>query len=313
MQKIEINSGKDTDELYNAAFVVTDDNLDRIYGALLPKNRLVVKAGESSKTLYNVDKIASAMLKSGVKRTDRVAAFGGGMVGDLLGFTASVYMRGINWSFVPTSLLAMADSCIGGKTAVNVGLVKNAVGSFSLPDVFLETKYLRTLPKREYESGMGEIVKTSLLDAELFDFMHGKFDELQAIKHCVRVKSAITEKDMFDKGSRRSLNLGHTVGHAVEILSGMSHGMSVLIGLRLEMLMMRDSIPHDFFYEIQSYIGKYISECELRFDAEAVAVIASSDKKNGDGIDIVYPVGLGKVEEAQLSDKEFVKLLKGAM
>lgn len=313
MQKIAINSGGEMDEMYRSAFIVTDENLDRIYGGLLPKNRLVVKAGERSKSLTNVEKIASAMLKRGVKRSDKVVAFGGGMVGDLLGFTASVYMRGIKWSFIPTSLLAMADSCIGGKTAVNIGFIKNAVGSFSLPDVFIETKYLHTLPKSEYESGMGEIVKMSLLDAELFDFMHGAFKEVDAIRHCVRVKSDIVKRDMYDKDVRKALNLGHTVGHAVEILSGMPHGKSVLVGMRLELLMLRDFIPHNFFYELQAYINGYLPNVSYNFDAEAVAVIASSDKKNEDGISVMYPVAIGDVREARLSKSEFLRLIKEAM
>ena len=313
MQKILINSGEDIGELYKAKFVLTDDNVNKIYGPLLPKNKFVIKAGEDSKTLFSVEKIADAMLKFGVKRGDKVVAFGGGMIGDILGFTASVYMRGIEWSFIPTTLLAMADSSVGGKTGVNVGLIKNAVGSFSMPDTFIETKYLNTLPKREYESGMGEIVKMSLLDQDLYNFMHGTFNEVEAIKKCVKIKSDIVQKDMTDKGARKALNMGHTVGHAIEMITGLSHGKSVLIGLRLEMLMLRDLLEHNFFYELQSYIAKYAGNTPINFDAQAVTVIASSDKKNGDGISIMYPRAIGDIQEVVLSQKEFLYLLKGAM
>lgn len=313
MQKILLNSGLDNETLFKAKFVLTDDNLDRIYGPLLPENRLVIKAGEGSKNLKTVERAAEMMLRLGVKRGDTVAAFGGGVVGDILGFVASVYMRGIKWSFVPTSLLAMADSSIGGKTGVNVGLIKNAVGSFSMPDTFIETKYLRTLPKREYESGMGEIVKMSLLDADFFSFMHGKFDEVEAIKRCVQIKSDIVTRDMNDYGARKALNMGHTVGHAVEMLTGLSHGMSVLIGLRLELLMVRDLIDHDFFYELQAYLSGFIGERKFNFDAQAVTVIASSDKKNTDGISIMYPRSFGDVAEEILSPEEFSRRLKEAL
>ncbi len=313
MQKIAINSGGEMNEIYRSALVVTDENVNRIYGGMLPQNKCVIGAGEANKTLLSVEKIAAAMIKCGVKRSDRITAFGGGMIGDVAGFAASVYMRGIEWSFVPTTLLAMADSCVGGKTAVNVGLVKNAIGSFSLPDVFIETKYLNTLPRREYESGMGEIVKMSLLDPLLYEFMQGKFNAETAIKHCVRLKSAIVEKDMYDHGARKALNLGHTVGHAVEVLSGMPHGTSVLVGLRLELLMLRDYIPHNFFYELQAYINKYLPELRYNFDAEAVAVIAMSDKKNVDGISIMYPVSIGEIREAALDRRTFIRLLREAM
>lgn len=313
MQKILINSGKEMDELYEASFVVTDSNLHKIYGGLLPKDTFVIKAGEESKTLYTVDKIANAMLKHGVKRGDKIAAFGGGMVGDIVGFTAATYMRGINWSFVPTSLLAMADSSIGGKTGVNVGSVKNAVGAYSMPDTFIETKYLHTLAKDEYESGMGEIVKTSILDSELYEFMHGKFDETEAIKKCVKIKSEIVEKDFTDEGARRALNMGHTVGHAIEMLTGMPHGKCVLIGMRLEMLMLRDLMPDMLLYELQIYLDKYIGKQQLNIDAEAVASLAMSDKKNDKGISIMYPVAIGTIKEAVLNKKDFLRLIKGAL
>ena len=312
MQNIYINSGKETEVLFDADFVLTDDNLYRIYGPMLPKDTVVMQAGEENKNLRTVDFIVNKMLAKGVKRSSKVVAFGGGVVGDTLGFAASIYMRGIKWIFVPTSLLAMADSSIGGKTGVNVGYVKNAVGSFSMPDTYIETKYLRTLPSREYQSGMGEIIKTSLLDRDLFDFMQGKFDEIEAIKRCVKIKSEIVNKDFKDNGARKALNIGHTVGHAVEMLTGLSHGQSVLIGLRLEMLMMRDYIEHDFFYEVQQYLSGYITQ-NVSLRAEDVMRLASSDKKNNDGISIMYASNVGEVKEAMLSEEEFLRLLKGAL
>ena len=312
MQNIYINSGKETEVLFDADFVLTDDNLYRIYGPMLPKDTVVMQAGEENKNLRTVDFIVNKMLAKGVKRSSKVVAFGGGVVGDTLGFAASIYMRGIKWIFVPTSLLAMADSSIGGKTGVNVGYVKNAVGSFSMPDTYIETKYLRTLPSREYQSGMGEIIKTSLLDRDLFDFMQGKFDEIEAIKRCVKIKSEIVNKDFKDNGARKALNIGHTVGHAVEMLTGLSHGQSVLIGLRLEMLMMRDYIEHDFFYEAQQYLSGYITQ-NVSLRAEDVMRLASSDKKNNDGISIMYASNVSEVKEAMLSEEEFLRLLKGAL
>lgn len=312
MQNIFINSGKETEVLFDADFVLTDDNLFRIYGPMLPKGTVVMKSGEDNKNLRTVDFIVSQMLAKGVKRSGKVVAFGGGVVGDTLGFAASVYMRGVKWSFVPTSLLAMADSSIGGKTGVNVGFVKNAVGSFSMPDTYIETKYLRTLPSREYQSGMGEIVKTSLLNQDMYDFMQGEFDETEAIKRCVKIKSEIVNKDFKDSGARKALNIGHTVGHAIEMLTGLSHGQSVLIGLRLEMLMMRDYIEHDFFYEAQQYLSSYIKH-RVSLRAEDVMRIASSDKKNGDGISVMYASRIGEVKEAVITQDEFLRLLKGAL
>lgn len=308
MQKIVINSGEALNRLKECKLVLTDDNLYSLYKDKLPEC-FVIPHGEGSKTLDKAKDILAEMAYRGVKRNDYVGAFGGGVVGDLLGFVASIYMRGISWINVPTSLLAMADSSIGGKTAVNLGDIKNAVGTFHLSETYIETSFLDTLDESEYQSGMGEIIKTSCLDKTLFDMLQCGADVEQLVSRCATVKSTICENDFRDRGVRKCLNMGHTVGHAIELITGLKHGVCVAIGLMLETLMVRERINEPFFYELQVRLARFIKDVTLP-PAEKIAEIATHDKKNECGISIVFPVNVGKYEEISLSKEEFAARLK---
>lgn len=308
VQKIVIDSGEAFNKLKECKLVLTDDNLYPLYKDKLPEC-FVIPAGEKSKTLDSAKEILNEMAYRGIKRSDCVGAFGGGVVGDLLGFAASIYMRGIRWINVPTSLLAMADSSIGGKTAVNLGDIKNAIGTFHLSETYIETSFLDTLPEAEYESGMGEIIKTSCLDPTLFDMMQAGADIKQLISRCVTIKNNICDNDFMDKGVRRCLNIGHTVGHAIELVTGLKHGVCVTIGLKLETLMMRERISEPFFYELQVRLSRFIKDIDFP-DVEKITEIAMHDKKNDSGIDVIFPVDVGKYEEVTLSKEEFAQRLK---
>ena len=203
----------------------------------------------------------------------------------------------------------MADSSIGGKTAVNLGDIKNAIGTFHLSETYIETSFLDTLPEAEYESGMGEIIKTSCLDPTLFDMMQAGADIKQLISRCVTIKNNICDNDFMDKGVRRCLNIGHTVGHAIELVTGLKHGVCVTIGLKLETLMMRERISEPFFYELQVRLSRFIKDVDFP-DVEKITEIAMHDKKNDSGIDVIFPVDVGKYEEVTLSKEEFAQRLK---
>jgi len=199
----------------------------------------MIKAGEESKNLDEWKKILSELAAAKFTRDDLVVALGGGVVGDLAGFVASTYMRGIDWIQIPTSLLAMVDSSIGGKTGVDLGHFKNIVGSFWQPlEVFVNLKVLNTLPSKWIEDGLGEVLKYSLLGAgfdsfELLDLV--KLEVIQTIvKKCIALKASVVKMDEHDKnGARACLNLGHTLGHALEKESkfDISHGIGVMLGL----------------------------------------------------------------------------------
>lgn len=222
--------------------IVTDENVAPLYSDVVVSQYpdasvYVVPAGEESKSFVNAEKIANALAEKGFTRQDYVFALGGGVVGDLAGFVSSIYMRGIPYVQIPTSLLAGIDSSVGGKTAVNIAYGKNLVGRVYPPSaVVFDLNTLDTLPEHFYLDGMGEAIKYALLDGEIFGIMErSPADPSEWIDRCILYKKAIVEQDENESGLRRLLNLGHSFGHAVERESGLTvtHGIAVAQGLRM--------------------------------------------------------------------------------
>lgn len=214
---------------YADVLIVTDANVARLYG-IEGDNVLVLPAGEQTKSFSYLQMVWRWFLAKGLHRNGRVVAVGGGVVGDLVGFAASVFMRGVSLTHVPTTLLAQIDSSIGGKTAINLCGVKNVVGSFVDADTVIDTSFLQTLPQEQLQSGYGEVLKYRMLS----DSIDGLTDLDDIIKACVDFKCKICAQDKLDTGSRRVLNLGHTVGHAMELQLGIPHGIAVANGLYYE-------------------------------------------------------------------------------
>lgn len=227
-------------------FVVTDSNVSAIYGEKLKTwfsgaDFFVLPAGEENKTFQSLGMILEKMAEAGLHRTSKLFAVGGGVVGDIGGLAGALYMRGISCVQIPTTLLAQVDSSVGGKTAVDLHGVKNIVGAFYQPsEVLIDPTFLQTLPQRELKCGLGEIVKYAVLNAEIFDALEGAEDLLDMqlltglITACIRHKASVVSVDEKETGERRSLNVGHTTGHAIELSYGLSHGESVLYGMRYE-------------------------------------------------------------------------------
>jgi len=230
--------------------VVTDENLDILYREKLetlinPLAWLVVPASEESKSVDTYQWLLSELVKLGVKRDAVLIGIGGGVVGDLSGFVAATYMRGMQLMHVPTSLLAMVDSSVGGKTGINLSEGKNLVGSIYQPfTVIADLNFLKTLPEREYLSGLAEVIKYAFLyDENLLEILETNFTQIinrdldilsQIVSRCVAIKAEIVEADEHDHGLRMLLNLGHTFGHAIETLQeykGFKHGEAVAIGM----------------------------------------------------------------------------------
>ena len=230
-------------------FLVTDENVaragwpDRLGGNFA--GHFVLAPGEASKSLAQVEQLLVAMIDAGIGRADHVVAVGGGVVGDVAGFAASVLKRGCGWIAVPTTLLAQADSAVGGKTGVNARQGKNLIGAFHAPSlVLIDPDTLDTLPARELRAGYAEVVKYGLIaDAHFFAWCeaHGpalltgdKAARLHAIETCVAAKVALVAGDERDtKGRRALLNFGHSFGHAIEAETGLPHGEAVAIGMAM--------------------------------------------------------------------------------
>ncbi len=229
-------------------FVITDSNVYGLYKGFLHNLSSYVfffEAGEESKNYQTVLKIYDFLIENGADRYSAVIGVGGGVVGDVAGFVASSYMRGVKLIHVPTTLLAMVDSAIGGKTGINYHGLKNIVGSFYQPEaVFVDVEFLKTLPDREYFSAFAEVVKYGVIrDSELFDFLERNVDRIKrrdskilkiVVERSIKNKVEIVEADEKETGMRAILNFGHTFGHAIESLTGYKrffHGEAVAIGM----------------------------------------------------------------------------------
>lgn len=294
-------------------FVVTDSNVYALYKEwflrYFPQTEIfVLQAGESSKNFQSLYEILSKMTGAGMHRTSRLFAVGGGVIGDIGGLAAALYMRGISCVQIPTTLLAQVDSSVGGKTAVDLGGVKNVVGAFYQPmEVLVDPTFLRTLSLREVKCGLGEIVKYAALNKNIFELLNenqDKWTDLEFLEtlivSCIQHKARVVEMDEKESGERKSLNVGHTTGHVIELASGLSHGESVLYGMRAEtkMAMSAGVCEKEYGEALLTVINRAIGlePCsELRLEGiEACANFARSDKKNTDDGKIQMAVAKAK-------------------
>ncbi len=289
--------------------IVTDENvakhhLEKFNGI----KSIILPAGEEQKNLETVSRLWAAFLQNGLDRQSTVIALGGGVIGDLTGFAASTYMRGIDWIAIPTSLLAMVDASIGGKTGFDLPAGKNLIGSFHPPKLVLaDPSLLRTLSDRDLRSGMAEVVKHGIIaDPELFALCQQgltwvKTHLEEIVKRAMAVKIKIIEEDPYEKGFRAALNLGHTVGHAVELVSGykLSHGESIAIGMTVEAgYAARVGVTTERTVEAiesaLSTLGLPTRIPEELSRAEIIRVMRVDKKKTSKAIRFALPVEIGK-------------------
>lgn len=303
------------------AILVTDENVAKHHPEKLSGTKaIILPAGEEQKNLQTVARLWHAFLENGLDRKSTVIAFGGGVISDLTGFAASTYMRGIDWIAVPTTLLAMADAALGGKTGIDLPEGKNLVGSFHPPKLVLaDPSLLLTLSSRELRSGMAEVVKHGVIsDPELFEMCSRGMDwakqNLETIvKRAMAVKIQVIEQDPYEKNIRAALNLGHTVGHAVELVSGfkLSHGEAVAIGMVVEAAYAeRIGIARR---GVTDAIGKVLSNLGLPVQIPAalprediLRAMRADKKKNTQSIRFALPVDIGKVQLVEVSHLEDV-------
>lgn len=308
------------------AMLVSDDNVFRLYGETVSKSLcnsglevypFVLPHGESSKNLENYGQLLNEMSMNHITRADVVVALGGGVVGDLAGFAAATYQRGVYLVQIPTSLLAAVDSSVGGKTAVDLPAGKNQAGCFYQPSlVICDTDVLSTLPEEEYRNGCAEIIKYAILDGETLFSRIERTPVLQqyedVITRCVKIKKELVEADECDNGARMLLNLGHTIGHGVESCSNYTipHGQAVAMGLAAIVLAATEKghCGQQLCSAVCKLILKYGLPVEVPFSCAELATAALSDKKNtSDKMRLVVPFALGDckiidIDKAQFSD-----------
>lgn len=299
-------------------FIVTDDGVPSNYSIAVKEKCkdskiFTVKSGEDSKSLSTLELLLKEMLDFGMSRKDAVVAVGGGVVGDLSGFLASVYMRGIDFYNIPTTFLSQVDSSIGGKTAVNLSGIKNIVGTFYQPKaVLIDTDTLKTLPMRQMSAGICEAIKMSMTsDAELFKIFEneGVTEENveTVIARSLAIKKQVVEADEKEGGLRKILNFGHTLGHgieAVEELRGFYHGECVSIG----MIPVSSQNVRDKLIPVLNKFGlptNYLGDID-----EALRFVSHDKKCAGGLVDVVFVDEIGSFRIEKISVAEFSAIVK---
>lgn len=308
--------------------VITDDTVDKLYSDVVMKSlsdagfetfKFVFPYGEKSKNISTFSSILEFLAESGLTRTDALVALGGGVVGDVAGFAAASYLRGIDFIQIPTTLLACVDSSVGGKTAIDLKAGKNLAGAFYQPKlVIADFETLSTLTDGIFADGMAEVIKYGVIfDKAFFEFLRDNEakDNLEyVITRCVELKRDIVNADEKEKGVRALLNFGHTVGHAIEKCSGykIPHGSAVAVGM---VIISRAAYKCSFCDEnyadiIASLNKKYSLPVSTDFSASELSSAAMADKKRtGDKIKLIIPESLGNCVIKSVPTSELEKII----
>lgn len=317
-------------ENYKKIHIITDLTVKELYLDKLIKilnypyiSYTVIKEGEQYKSFETLQIILSDILNNGLDRSSLIIGLGGGIVGDISGFAASVYMRGIDFIQIPTTLLSQVDSSVGGKTAINFENIKNIVGRFYQPKyVLIDISMLETLDEKNIRSGIGEILKYGIIyDNELFKYINTNYKEINDLNNqvienliyeSINIKREVVEKDEVELGLRMILNFGHTVGHGIEMLKDFDllHGEAVLLGMLIEsyIAFQQKLITKDYYEEIKITIEKFIDKPSINLkQANNIYSKMKYDKKNKEGkIKLVLPIGVGQVKVFQQLNRELI-------
>ena len=312
---------------------VISEKVEKLYGTMLnipPKHKFILKDGEKEKNFKNYKKITEHALKMKLTRKDAIIAIGGGVAGDLAGFAASTYMRGIDFIQVPTTLLACVDSSVGGKVAIDTDFGKNLVGSFYQPkSVLINPKFLKTLDDRQFKTGMGEVVKYSFIekscmcdeDLNLTNFLSEKSELIlnrdektlsKLIEICIKLKASVVEKDEKESGLRRILNFGHTYGHAIEKITKYkkyTHGEAIVEGMRFafNLAVKKNLIDKNYMFLAEDVIKKFDFRKIPQFNIDKMIDLMHLDKKaTSKSIVFILPTDYSTVKAFELKPEEII-------
>lgn len=316
----------------NKVLVIISEKVEKLYANKLNfKNsiKFVLKDGENQKNFKNYIKILNFALKNKLERKDAIVAIGGGVVGDLAGFVASTYLRGIDFIQIPTTLLACVDSSVGGKVAINTDFGKNMVGAFYQPKaVFCNLNFLETLDERQFKTGLAEVVKYAFIEKScktdveynFFDFLKNNVDAVNSreknilteiIEISLKLKASVVMQDEKEQGLRRILNFGHTYAHAIEKITNykrFTHGEAVAIGMvfAINLAFKKELINENFKNEALELISEYKIIKKLpKFNQEKIIQLMQSDKKvENNKINFILPVNKAIVECFEIKPNE---------
>ncbi len=315
-------------------FVVSDTKVAKLHKDVLSyfQQKLNAKLfifaeGEQNKNIETVSKLYNFLIDNYADRSSTLIAFGGGVIGDLTGFAASTFMRGIKFINIPTTLTAQVDSSIGGKTGYNYGNIKNIIGSFYNPEfVYISTSFLETLSKEQLLDGMGEVIKYSLIrNRELLKFIEENFEKiltlhknesLYIVKECLGIKADIIAKDYKDNGLRNILNFGHTIGHGIEADSNYSipHGIAVALGMLAALKLSEEKLKlsPNVYNQVEGLYKKLGIPIRYKVDNYSAFLYAiRHDKKNSKYINFVLLEDIGSCKiKIPVSDDSILSAVK---
>jgi 3-dehydroquinate synthase len=312
-------------------FILTNPNISDLYSDYFPKNAKVITmpAGEANKNLNTVLDTVRQLIAAEADRKSVIVGFGGGIVCDMTGFIASIYMRGTKFGFVPTTLMAQVDASVGGKNGVNCDGYKNMIGVFNQPDfVLCDPKTLKTLPEREFKAGMAEVIKCGLIvDGSFFAYIENNIDAILKqdkdmihviVNKSIEIKANIVKSDEKEAGERKKLNLGHTFGHAIEKYSNntLLHGEAVSVGLVIaaKISELLDLITSEDFVRIKNVLQKTGLPVTTDISpANLLEAIGKDKKRESNAVHFVLNNGTGHSEIREMSFDKLAVLLKKAL
>lgn len=307
----------------NGLFIITDSNVRRLYGGSFPAGEVLeTEPGEKSKTLEVAGELCRRLLESGADRSAFILGFGGGVVCDVAGMVASIYMRGVRHAFVSTTLLSQVDASIGGKTGVNLGSYKNIIGTFKQPEfVLCDHRMLSTLTEEEFRSGMGELVKHAVIrDRNLFFDIMASTERIferdprvlgEFISRAVKIKAAVVRRDPLEKGIRRILNFGHTFGHVLETYYRIPHGIAVIQGMVIasELSVWTGEMPHAELKMLEVALAGTEMMPDYELPPNVVSLISKDKKSEGGSLNVVLLKSVGSAVVKKMSVTELAEFV----
>jgi 3-dehydroquinate synthase len=302
--------------------LITDEHLAAAHPRIFKGwNTIVLKAGEEYKVQATVDSIIQQLIAMHADRTWTLVGVGGGVITDMTGYVASIFLRGLRFGFVPTTLLAMVDASIGGKNGIDVGVYKNMVGTITQPDFLLfDVALLKSLPENEWRNGIAEIIKhAAILDAPMFKelenhklsfFQKNKSALQKLVQRNAALKANVVKEDEFEKDKRRLLNFGHTLGHAVEKQYELMHGEAVAIGMAFAAQLSAEMLGFKGRDKLIQLIDRYGLPVTAGYDKQKVFDVLVSDKKReGEQMNFILLQKIGKAVVKKIPLQEIFKLI----
>lgn len=307
----------------NTAIISSRSLVDAYPSLFKGKKLIVIDDTEPHKNLATIEKIIAELLELGIDRNSYIIGIGGGIVCDITGFVSHIYMRGVRFGLVPTTLLAMTDASIGGKNGVNFSENKNFIGSFDNPDfIIADSKFLHTLPEKQYLSGLGEIIKYALIgNSNILNILETNPDKIlnrnsetiqKLVSESVLTKIKIVEKDPDDKSIRHILNFGHTIGHSIELLEDIPHGLAVVKGMNAatDISVKLGILATDKAQQIKQLLTSFGYDISYKLGENHIRLLSNDKKKEDSNIRFVLLEDIGKPQIRKMPVQQIIDLAR---